>query len=144
MNHSLLFPMYSLASLNDQWKSMIIVKVVISIRTSIIEFRVSVVECWISTVNRGYSKSFAFRFPYIPIYWLYRNCYLFRTWSKCSACVKMKSFHSYIYMGWNIDIQRCYALRNRQKTCIECVAQLIAISAAIDLDRFEFSCRSFQ
>ena len=47
-------------------------------------------------------------------------------------------------MGWNIDIQHCYALRNRQKTCIECVAQLIAISAAIDLDRFEFSYRSFQ
>ena len=28
--------------------------------------------------------------------------------------------------------------------CIECVLQLIAISAAKDLDRFEFGYRSFQ
>ena len=27
---------------------------------------------------------------------------------------KMKSFQSYNYMGWNTDIQHCYALRNRQ------------------------------
>ena len=43
----------------------------------------------------------------------------------------MKSFQSYIYMGWNTDIQHFYALRNRQVKYIECLAQLIAFSAAI-------------
>ena len=49
----------------------------------------------------------------------------------------MKSFQSCIYMGWNTDIQHCYALRNRQVKHIECLAQLNAFSAALDLDRFE-------
>ena len=90
----------------------------LSLRIYMTELWISLAECWISRisiVNHGYPLSFAFGFPYIPIYWLYQDCYLFRTWSKCFACVKIKSFHSYIYMGWNIDIQHCYALRNRRE-----------------------------
>ena len=33
----------------------------------------------------------------------------------CTCKKYKKNFHSYIYMGWNIDIQHCYALRNHQE-----------------------------
>ena len=51
-DHSLLFPMYSLASLNDKWKSMIIVKVVLAY-TDIHHWVMGICSrCWISTVSR--------------------------------------------------------------------------------------------
>ena len=87
----------------------------LSLRTFMIELWISAVECWISIVNHGYPLSFAFGFPCIPICWLYQNCFLFIIWSKWFACVKNKSFNSYIHMGWNIDIQHYYALINRQE-----------------------------
>ena len=85
----------------------------LSLWTYMIELWISAVECWISIVNHEYPLSFTFGFPCIPIYWLYQDCYLFITWSKWFA--RVKKIHSYIYMGWNIDIQHCYALRNRQE-----------------------------
>ena len=117
----------------------------LSLWTYMIELWISAVECWISIVNHEYPLSFAFGFPCIPIYWLYQDCYLFITWSKRFARVKnKKNFHSYIYMGWNIDIQHCYALRNRQEKYFERLAQLLGLSAAIYLDRFELGYRIFQ
>ena len=87
----------------------------LSLRTYMIELWISAVECWISINDHGYPLSFAFGFPCIPIYWLYQDCYLFITWSKWFAWVKIKCLHSYIYMGWNTDIQPSYALRNRKE-----------------------------
>ena len=71
---------------------------------SVIEF---IVDYWyeITDIHNWIMDIHNLIMGYLSIYWLYRNCYL----SKRSACVKIKSFHLYIYMGWNIDIQRCYA-----------------------------------
>ena len=71
----------------------------LSLRTYMIELWISVVECWISIVNYGYPFSFTFGFPYIPICSIYQDYSMFRTWSKCFACVKKASIHIFTWHG---------------------------------------------
>ena len=115
------------------------------LRTYMIELWISAVECWISIVYHGYPLSFAFGFPCIPIYWLCQVCYLFITWSKWFACVKSKKLpfiYSHGMEHWYSTLL-CIKKSSRKKY-FECLAQLIALSDAIYLDRFEFGYRSFQ
>ena len=115
----------------------------LSLWTYMIELWISAVECWISIVNHEYPLSFAFGFPCIPIYWLYQDCYLFITWSKWFARVKKNPFIYLHGMKHWYSTLLCIKKSSRKKY-FERLAQLVGLSAAIYLDRFELGYRIFQ